>query len=144
MAGSGPADPGSNPGRAIKLGIGKSDFGIRLADEKGSPLNLEDLSQDRLKKLVTLVSETRKSKYKRNRKKKYGTLNKGFTDEELTKFFSFCNNPKAYLAFFLMANLGLRVGEVVEIKLADLDFNKNKIIFPKGILSISLLITGKI
>ena len=80
---------------------------------KPLPTNLEDLSQDRLKKLITAVSETRKKKYGRNNTKKYGNLNKGFTDEELNKFFKFCSHPKAYACFYLMANLGLRVGEVV-------------------------------
>jgi integrase len=102
--------------------MGNSEYGIRLLDSKGNFISLEDLSQDRLKKLVTAVSETRKNKYERRRGKKYGGLNKGFTDEELERFFKFCSNPKAFLAFFLMANLGLRVGEVVKIKLSDLDF----------------------
>ena len=31
------------------------------------------------------------------------------------------------MAFSIMANLGLRVGEVVRIKIDDLDFVKNKI-----------------
>lgn len=59
---------------------------------------LEDLSQDRLKKLISAVSETRKRKYSRRKERKYGNLNKGFTDEELKKFFSFCDNPKAFLS----------------------------------------------
>ncbi|MDH3353004.1 MAG: hypothetical protein OEL87_00980, partial [Nanoarchaeota archaeon] len=79
-----------------------------MIDTTGNPISLEDLTQDKLKKLVTAVSETRKNKYKRKKGKKYGSLNKGFTEEELNRFFKFCANPKAFLAFFLMANLGLR------------------------------------
>jgi len=114
-------------GGAIPLGFGKSDFGITLTDTTGKPVVLEDLSQDRLKKLITAVSETRKKKYGRNNTKKYGNLNKGFTDEELNKFFKFCFHPKTYACFYLMANLGLRVGEVVNLKLSDLDFYKKTI-----------------
>ena len=98
-----------------------------MIDTTGKPVELQDLSQDRLKLLLTSVSETRKRKYKRRNEKKYGSLNKGFTEEELNKLFKFCYNPKAYLCFFLMANLGLRVGEVVRIKLSDISFSKNKI-----------------
>ena len=50
-----------------------------MIDTKGNQISLEDLTQDKLKKLVTAVSETRKKKYKRKRGKKYRGLNKGFT-----------------------------------------------------------------
>ncbi len=42
--------------RAINLGIGSSDYGIRLIDSKGKFISLEDLSQDRLKKFITLFN----------------------------------------------------------------------------------------
>ena len=98
-----------------------------MIDTSGNPISLEDLGQDKLKKLYTAVSNTRKKKYQRNRNTKYGNLNKGFTEEELTKFFKFCSNPKAYTCFFLMAHLGLRVGEVVGIRLSDINFKKGSI-----------------
>jgi len=127
MQGFDPCDPGSNPGGAIPLGRGNSGFGVRLIDTSGNQINLEDLGQDRLKKLLTAVSETRKKKYQRRKGTKYGNLNKGFTDEELAKFFKFCSHPKAYACFFLMANLGLRVGEVVRIRVSDISFKKGTI-----------------
>lgn len=53
---------GLNPSRAIKFGIGKSEFGVRLVDTTGKPLELQSLSQDRLKLLLTAISNTRKEK----------------------------------------------------------------------------------
>jgi len=53
-----------------------------LLDTEGREITLEDLSQDKLKKLLTAVSETRKKKYQRRKGTKYGNLNKGFTVEE--------------------------------------------------------------
>jgi len=73
---------------------------------------LYKLSQDKLKDIIKTVSNVQKTKYKRRSYKKYGSLNKGFTEAELKKFFMVCKNEKAKLAFYLMAYLGLRVGEV--------------------------------
>ena len=49
MAGSEPADPGSNPGGAIPLESGSLGLGIRLTDTSGNPIELQSLSQDKLK-----------------------------------------------------------------------------------------------
>lgn len=73
------------------------------------------------------LGEIRRDKYIKNNFRKYGNLNKGFTDTELKHFFNCCKNPKAHLAFQLMANLGLRVGEVVKIRLDQINFFKNNI-----------------
>lgn len=124
---SGSYDPGSNPGRAILEG---SEWLVASGnDNRPHPAqdSLWNLSQDKLKEIIKTVSKVRETKYKRRRIKKYGNLNKGFTDEELKRFFKFCENDKARLTFQLMAYLGLRVGEAVMIKLSDLDFNKNKV-----------------
>ncbi len=103
----------------------------RKADDqnltKNNYVSFEDLSQDKLKNLISTLSEIRKKKYKRRKGNKYGSLNKGFTDEELNIFFKFCSNPKARLCFILMSQLGLRIGEVVKITLFDLNFKENRI-----------------
>ena len=89
--------------------------------------SIGDLKKHQLVSLMTEVSKTRKKKYKRNKDVKYGNINKGFTESELKRFLTACKNKKAYLAFTLMACLGLRIGEVVRIKLDDLDFMHRKI-----------------
>jgi integrase len=73
------------------------------------------------------LGEIRREKYIKNNVRKYGNLNKGFTEAELKHFFKCSKNLKAHLAFQLMANLGLRVGEVVKIKIDDINFFKNNI-----------------
>ena len=92
-----------------------------------SERKLQNLSKHKLQALCDKIGEIRKKKYPDKHKRKYGNLNKGFTEEELKKFLKGCRNEKTYLAFSLMAGLGLRVGEVVMIKIDDLDFVKNKI-----------------
>lgn len=98
-----------------------------VSDKKKGFVPVEELSKDKLTKLITKLSRIKKYKYKKNREPKYGNINKGFTETELKHFFSVCKNEKAYLAFFLMANLGLRVGEVVNIKIEDIDLFKHKL-----------------
>jgi integrase len=88
---------------------------------------LETLPRHKIEALMKRLSKIKKKKYLRNHERKYGNLNKGFTEAELRHFFNYCKNPKAHLAFQLMANLGLRVGEVVKIKIDDINFFKNKI-----------------
>jgi integrase len=88
---------------------------------------VSELTKHQLISLMTEVSQTRKKKYKRNKDVKYGNINKGFTESELKRFFNACKNKKASLAFRLMAYLGLRVGEVVRIKLDDIDFMHRKL-----------------
>ena len=90
-------------------------------------VKVEELSYHKLSGLIKKISKIKETKYKRSKETKYGNINRGFTEEELKKFFKCCKNEKAYLAFFLMANLGLRVGEVVKIKTEDIDFIKKKI-----------------
>ena len=125
---SGGRVPGSNPGGAINLGSRKLEVVSRKENQYlPTTEELSSLSQDKLKNIIKTVSDVRKKKYKRRSYKKYGSLNKGFTEEELKKFFSLCKNEKAKLGFQLMAYLGLRVGEVVRINVSDIYFNKNKI-----------------
>jgi len=80
------------------------------------PKSIENLSKHELENLIKRLSKIKKKKYLRSKDTKYGNLNKGFTEGELRHFFNCCKNPKGHLAYQLMANLGLRVGEVVRIK----------------------------
>ncbi len=104
--------------------VGGKRLVVGGADESKA---IEDLSKHQLENLIKKLSKIKKKKYLRNKDTKYGNLNKGFTEGELRHFFNCCKNPKAHLAFQLMANLGLRVGEVVKIKIDDINFFKNKI-----------------
>ncbi|MFA4887834.1 MAG: site-specific integrase [Candidatus Nanoarchaeia archaeon] len=105
----------------FSIGISKEVLGV------GNKESLEDLSKGQIVNLITTLSKIRKRKYRQRKETKYGNINRGFTDKELKTFFQYCSNKKAYLAFFLMSHLGLRIGEVVKVRLDDIDFVKNKI-----------------
>ena len=72
-------------------------------------------SKDKLAEAITIFSESRKSRFLRRRTPKYGSMNKGFTDEELQKFFSIIDDARMHLLFSYQAILGLRIGEAVRI-----------------------------
>lgn len=93
------------------------------------------LSEERLKRLMKVVSLARKRRFKGNSGRvKYGnTMNRGFTEYEIKQFFSVIKNPKHYLLFQYQANLGLRVGEAVKINVKDINSQTRelKIFAPK-------------
>lgn len=98
-----------------------------VVDSGGKTYSIDDIPKQKLIGLITALSRVRKRRYSRLKEKKYGNLNKGFTHEELLKFFGACKQPKARLAFMMQAFLGLRVGEVVKVKAEDIDFFNNRI-----------------
>jgi len=86
------------------------------------------MSKNELESTITFFSRIKKQKYVRNRIAKYGNLSKAFSDTELAIFFQNCTNKKSKLAFMCQAYLGLRVGEVVEMLLSDIDTKKHKLL----------------
>jgi integrase len=91
---------------------------------------LYSLSWHQLKELNSEIIKILQNKYSKRRTTKYGNLNKGFTEEEVTKFFSMFTKKerKEFLAFKMQALLGLRVGEAVNVKLNDITFEKHSIL----------------
>jgi integrase len=132
---------GSNPASPILsvLGVGflvdaynDSDSWFKQLHEYVLPKVLDSaflgsLPKHELDRIIHTVLAEKKKRFRRRKEKKYGAMNKGFTDEELKKFFGCCNHPKAHLAFRLMSQLGLRIGEVVKIRLQDVDLVKRKL-----------------
>ncbi len=94
---------------------------------KGSKIPISELRKWQLESVSKQLRRAYKKKFRRRKETKYGNINRGFTDEELRRFFESCTNKKARFAFFLMSRLGLRLGEAVVIKLDDLDFTNEKI-----------------
>jgi len=87
------------------------------AQEILDPGVLHTLRKEQLWKLIKTLSQERKLRYVRRRGRRYGNINKGFSEEELTQFFQHCNHPTARMAFQLQAYLGLRIGEVVQLNM---------------------------
>ncbi len=85
------------------------------------------LTKWNLVKAITILSEARKSRFLRSRRPKYGSMNKGFTDEELERFFGVIKDPKAHLLFSFQAILGLRIGEAVRLNIKDINLKTREL-----------------
>ncbi len=89
---------------------------------------VEGLSEHKLEDLGRLVRETYKRRHKSkggSKHRKYGNMNKGFTENEAEAFFSVVDNPRHRLLFEFQAFLGLRIGEAVRVKVEDLNLSES-------------------
>ncbi|MCX6803720.1 MAG: site-specific integrase [Candidatus Diapherotrites archaeon] len=91
---------------------------------------LKALSWHQLQELNSEIVNIMQTKYRKRRTTKYGNMNKGFTEEEATKFFKMFadREKKEFLAFKMQALLGLRIGEAVEVKVSDISFDNKSIL----------------
>jgi integrase len=85
------------------------------------------LTKWNLVKAITVLSEARKSRFLRSKRPKYGSMNKGFTEEELERFFSVIDDPKMHLLFSFQAIMGLRIGETVRINIKDVNLRTREL-----------------
>ena len=85
------------------------------------------MSKTRLVSAITVLSEARKRRFLRSRRPKYGSMNKGFREEELERFFRFVEDPKFKLMFSYQAILGLRIGEAVRINVKDINLKTKEL-----------------
>ncbi len=77
-------------------------------------------------------------RFKRRKEPRYGSINKGFTEPELQRFFRSIASEKFALLFKYQANLGLRVGEVCQLHISNIDFAFSDKITPLKALSKSI------
>ena len=85
------------------------------------------LSKWSLVQAITILSESRKSRFLRRKTPKYGSMNKGFNDEELKRFLSVVDDPKLHLLFSYQAIMGLRIGEVVRVNIRDINLKTREL-----------------
>jgi len=85
------------------------------------------LPKQRLIRAITILTEERKRRFLRRRMPKYGSMNKGFVDEELVKFMNALEDDKAVLMFSYQAILGLRIGEAVRIHIRDINLKTKEL-----------------
>ena len=81
------------------------------------------LSKGEMTELMRVISLTRKSKYLRSKKRKYGNLSRAFTEQQLHQFFD-AFQPHEYrtkMFFLTQFFLGLRCGEAVNLKIEDIN-----------------------
>lgn len=80
------------------------------------------LPKHRIRELKSLLLKHFEKTYNtKSKPPRYGTLNKGFTDEELERFLACVSNPKFHLLFEYQVRLGLRIGEAVRIRASDIN-----------------------
>ena len=80
------------------------------------------LSKWRVEELQKLISQHYTTKWRKKRFTKYGMLNKGFTQSELSLFLNAVEEPRFRLLFSYQAYLGLRIGEACKLNMKDFDF----------------------
>ena len=80
------------------------------------------LSKWRVEELQKLISHYYTTKWKHRKFRKYGSINKGFTQSELDRFLGVIKEPRFRLLFEYQAYCALRVGEVCQLNIKDLDF----------------------
>jgi len=85
------------------------------------------LPKQRLIKAIEVLSVARKRRFLRRRIPKYGTMNKGFTEQELIRFLNAIDDPKMLLLFTFQAVLGLRIGEVVRLHIRDINLETREL-----------------
>lgn len=90
-------------------------------------MNLESLSKHKLEDLRHTIILEMKKRYKKNQEPKYGSLNKGFLDDEAERIFRVVKKKKVLLLFKLMDGLGLRVGEAVSIPKENVDLSQRRL-----------------
>ena len=75
-----------------------------------------------------MVLEQFRKRFLNSRIPKYGALNKGFTEQEIQKFFRAIDNQKFRLLFSYQAQMGLRIGEAVRINIKDIKFESRELV----------------
>jgi len=83
---------------------------------------MPQLSKWRVEELRTQICQFHETRWVRKKFTKYGSLNKGFAESELKVFLEAVKEPRFKLLFEYQAYLGLRIGEVCKLNLADFDF----------------------
>ena len=90
---------------------------------------LPGLGKHRIEELRRVIDRHYEKRFKGKRRiPKYGSLNKGFTEQQLKVFLMAIPIEKYRLLFSFQAYLGLRVGEVVRVNLKDINLETREII----------------
>ena len=77
---------------------------------------------------MSVIYSIKKKRFRGNAPPKYGSLNKGFSEQEVQAFFKVIENDKFHLLFGYQAQLGLRIGEAVKVNVKDIKFETRELI----------------
>ena len=124
-----------NNQRLAKAGFGYLQESEHESARKTAPIEakryiqslLPHLAKHEVEDLTHMIRQYYITKFRRRRTPKYGTINKGFTEEQLQRFFRAINDSKFRLLFNFQAQLGLRIGEVIRVNVKDIDFETREL-----------------
>ena len=88
---------------------------------------LPQLSFHEIKDVLSVIYRIKKRRFRGNAPPKYGSLNKGFSEQEVQAFFKVIENDKFRLLFGYQAQLGLRIGEAVKVNVKDIKFETREL-----------------
>jgi len=88
---------------------------------------LPTMPKHEIEELTHTIRQFYTSKFHRLRTPKYGSINKGFTEEQLQRFFRSIGDQKFRLLFGYQAQLGLRIGEAVRLNVKQIDFESREL-----------------
>ena len=88
---------------------------------------LPQLTFHEIKDILSVIYRIKKKRFRGNAPPKYGSLNKGFTEQEVQAFFKVIENDKFRLLFRYQAQLGLRIGEAVKLNVKDIKFETREL-----------------
>ncbi len=88
---------------------------------------LPELGKTDIKALRSIIYQHWQKRFRKNHPPKYGSINKGFTDQEFQKFFRAIDNDRFCLLFLYQAQLGLRIGEAVRVNIKDMDLETREL-----------------
>ena len=103
----------------------KQDFALIKCELEGY---LPTLPKHHLVEVRKMVMQQFRKRFQRSRIPKYGSLNKGFTEQEVQRFFKVVDNEKFRLLFSYQSQLGLRIGEAVRINIKDIKFESRELV----------------
>ena len=86
------------------------------------------LPKHHLVEVRKMVMQQFRKRFQRSRIPKYGALNKGFTEQEIQKFFRAVDNDKFRLLFQYQSQLGLRIGEATRLNVKDIKFETRELV----------------
>ncbi len=89
---------------------------------------LWNLPHERMKQLSKVYREIYRERWEKNKQRLSDGVNRVFTPEELERFFSVIDDERFYMMYSLQLYLALRIGEVVGLKLENLDLDRESVL----------------
>ncbi len=85
------------------------------------------MAKHEIEELTTQIRQVYFKRFHKRKTPKYGSLNKGFTGQELQAFFRVVDDERLKLLFAYQSQLGLRIGEVCRLHLSSINFETREL-----------------